>query len=66
MEVMIILVGFSIIVAAGFLGGFFWALRSGQFDDLFTPAVRILFESKPGKKRDKSESGEPIHGSGDV
>jgi cbb3-type cytochrome oxidase maturation protein len=66
MEVMIILVGFSIMVAAGFLGAFFWALRNGQFDDLFTPAIRILFESKRRKKRETSESGEPVHGSGDV
>jgi len=25
---------------------FFWAVRSGQFDDLDTPAVRILLDSE--------------------
>lgn len=43
-----ILVGFSIFVAAGFLLLFVWAVRSGQYDDKYTPSVRILFED--GKK----------------
>ncbi|MBU0982548.1 MAG: cbb3-type cytochrome oxidase assembly protein CcoS [candidate division Zixibacteria bacterium] len=52
MEVMILLIGFSLAVATAFLIAFLWALRSGQFDDLFTPAIRMLFESrkKPGSK----------------
>jgi cbb3-type cytochrome oxidase maturation protein len=29
-------------VAAGFLGAFIWAVRSGQFDDTTTPALRML------------------------
>jgi cbb3-type cytochrome oxidase maturation protein len=32
-------------VAAGFLLLFLWAVRSGQYDDSETPAIRILFES---------------------
>lgn len=45
MEVMLILIGFSLGVATGFLVAFIWALRRGQFDDLTTPAIRMLFES---------------------
>ena len=51
MEVMFVLIGFSLLVAAGFLVAFFVALRRGQFDDLFTPAMRMLFESRREKKK---------------
>ena len=45
MEVMLVLIGFSLGAATGFLVAFIWALRRGQFDDLTTPAIRMLFES---------------------
>lgn len=38
------LIGFSLLVALIFLGLFFWAVKSGQFDDSYTPSVRILFD----------------------
>ncbi len=46
MSVIWILVGFSVAVAAGFLIAFIWAVRSGQYDDKYTPSVRILFEEE--------------------
>ena len=52
MEVMILLIGFSLVVATGFLVAFIWALRRGQFDDLFTPAIRMLFENRRKRKND--------------
>ncbi len=48
---MFVLIGASLLVALGFLAAFFFALRSGQFDDLFTPAVRMLFEPRKSNKR---------------
>lgn len=53
MEVMFVLIGASILVAAGFLIAFFVALKRGQYDDLFTPSVRMLFESRPKKKNNE-------------
>jgi cbb3-type cytochrome oxidase maturation protein len=44
MSVMFVLIGFSLLVALTFLGLFVWAVRSGQFDDKFTPSVRMLFD----------------------
>jgi cbb3-type cytochrome oxidase maturation protein len=32
------------LVAGGFLVAFAWAVRSGQFDDTTTPAVRVLLD----------------------
>ncbi len=47
MQVMFILMGFSLLAAVGFLIAYLWAVRQGQFDDPVTPAIRILFEDEP-------------------
>ncbi|MCM2271897.1 MAG: cbb3-type cytochrome oxidase assembly protein CcoS [candidate division Zixibacteria bacterium] len=46
MYVIVILLGASLLVATGFLLAFWWAVRSGQYDDTYTPALRVLFEEK--------------------
>lgn len=51
MEVIFVLIGASIVVAAIFLIAFFWALKSGQYDDMYTPSIRILFDNKKRKKQ---------------
>jgi cbb3-type cytochrome oxidase maturation protein len=52
MEVIFILIGISLLLAIGFLGLFFRAMNKGQYDDNYTPSVRILFENKT-KQKDK-------------
>lgn len=49
MTIIIMLVVFSMVVAGGFLGAFLWAVRNGQYDDTYSPSVRMLFddETKP-------------------
>ena len=57
MGVIVVLIGFSLLVALTFLGAFFWAVKSGQFDDQETPSIRMLFEdgtSSTSKKTNKS------------
>lgn len=49
MTIIFILLPFSILLGAVFLGGYLWSVRSGQFDDLYTPAVRILAEEETEK-----------------
>jgi cbb3-type cytochrome oxidase maturation protein len=49
MEVLFILIGFSLLVALVFLGSFVWAVKSGQYDDRYTPAVRVLFDEAQPK-----------------
>ncbi|VAW25969.1 Type cbb3 cytochrome oxidase biogenesis protein CcoS, involved in heme b insertion [hydrothermal vent metagenome] len=51
MNVIIVLIIISIIVAGGFLAAFLWAVRSGQYDDTYSPAVRMLFEEKKNKTK---------------
>lgn len=50
MTVIFLLVIVGVIVAAGFLLAFVWSVKSGQYDDMTSPAVRILFDDAlPGK-----------------
>lgn len=44
MEVIILLILASLLVAVGFLIAFFWAVGTGQYDDDVTPSMRILFD----------------------
>lgn len=44
MSALIILISASLFVALIFLFAFIWAAKKGQFDDDYTPSVRILFE----------------------
>ena len=46
MSVIIILIIISVVVAVFFLGLFIWAVNTGQFDDTYSPSVRMLFEDK--------------------
>ncbi|MBC7388443.1 MAG: cbb3-type cytochrome oxidase assembly protein CcoS [Opitutaceae bacterium] len=46
MSVILILIGISLSVAACFLASFLWAVKNGQFEDDFTPSVRMLFDDK--------------------
>ena len=44
MNIIYFLIGCSVLLALAFLLAFFWAQRSGQNDDLYTPSVRILLD----------------------
>tara|TARA_R110002012_G_scaffold319389_2_gene539785 strand:- start:168781 stop:168969 length:189 start_codon:yes stop_codon:yes gene_type:complete len=46
MSVIYILLSISIVVAIGFFIAFILAVKSGQFDDDYTPSVRMLFEDE--------------------
>lgn len=62
MSVILVLVILSILLAGGFLGAFIWATKSGQYDDTYSPSVRILFENreKDDKKVKWKENGKII------
>lgn len=44
MSIIFFMIGISLTMALGFLGAFFWSMRSGQQDDLYTPSIRMLLE----------------------
>lgn len=46
---MVILLGVSLTIALCFLGAFIWSVRTGQFEDDYSPAHQILFDDQPLK-----------------
>ena len=46
MNIVYVLVPLGLVLVGLGLWAFFWAVGSGQFDDLDTPAVRILFDDE--------------------
>jgi cbb3-type cytochrome oxidase maturation protein len=55
MSVVFILLPLALLVAGVMVALFVWAVKSGQYDDLETPAVRILFDDEP-KKTDEPDA----------
>jgi cbb3-type cytochrome oxidase maturation protein len=51
MSVIYILITVSICVAVLFLGAFIKAVKSGQYDDDYTPSVRMLFDDELIKEK---------------
>jgi cbb3-type cytochrome oxidase maturation protein len=45
MSVMFVLIGISLVFALGFLAAFIYSVIGGQYDDDYTPSVRILFDN---------------------
>lgn len=44
MSVIFILVLASLTIAIGFLIAFIWSVKNGQYEDDYTPSVRMLFD----------------------
>jgi cbb3-type cytochrome oxidase maturation protein len=56
MLIIALLIAISLTIAIGFLVVFIWNLRSGQYDDTYTPSVRMLFDNKPTEASAPDES----------
>lgn len=56
MSVIIIMIGASLILALGFLIAFIFSAKNGQFEDDYTPSVRILFDDKPLNEKSQSKT----------
>lgn len=51
MAIITLLISISITIALVFLGVFVWSLKSGQFDDTTTPAMRMIFDDLKSRKK---------------
>lgn len=55
MEILIFLVPLASLVVAAAVWAFVWALRRGQFDDLDSPAWRVVFDDQEQQRKSDGE-----------
>ncbi|HMV08455.1 MAG TPA: cbb3-type cytochrome oxidase assembly protein CcoS [Cyclobacteriaceae bacterium] len=55
MSIIALLISISLTIALIFLGVFLWSMKSGQYDDTYTPSVRMLFDNDV-KRPDEKET----------
>jgi len=55
MGMIYIMIVVSLVVAVFFLVSFIWATKNGQFDDDYTPSVRVLFEDEVAIKNQNQQ-----------
>jgi cbb3-type cytochrome oxidase maturation protein len=46
MNILYLLIGVSLFAALIFLWLFIWSVKSGQYEDNYTPSIRILFDDE--------------------
>jgi cbb3-type cytochrome oxidase maturation protein len=56
-SVIFLLIPLSIVIASSFLWAFIWAIRSGQYEDTTTPALRPLLDDPPILKTEDKHEG---------
>ena len=59
METIFVLLPLALLIAVIAVGFFIWAAKTGQFDDMETPAVRILFDDEEPRRPAQADSAVP-------
>ncbi len=59
MTIIYLLIPLSLVLVVAAVGAFVWAVRAGQFDDMSTPAERIIFEDDARPPQSNSRGDEP-------
>ncbi|GGG20273.1 hypothetical protein GCM10011344_21180 [Dokdonia pacifica] len=54
MSIIYMLLAISVVVALIFFAAFIFSVKKGQYDDTYTPSVRMLFEDEIIKDTSKS------------
>ena len=57
MNLLYLIFPLALLIAAGFVVAFVWSARRGQFDDLDTPAMRMLFDDEDEEGGDAGAGG---------
>jgi cbb3-type cytochrome oxidase maturation protein len=61
MSIIVLLISISLTIAIIFLLIFYWSMKSGQYDDTYTPSIRMLFEDKKKEKKKKNSTEKKHH-----
>jgi cbb3-type cytochrome oxidase maturation protein len=59
MSALFLLIIISLIVATGFLVAFIWSVRKGQYEDEYTPSVRMLFDDETPNENNSQSNSKP-------
>lgn len=59
MSVLYIVFPLALLIVAIAVGAYIWATRSGQLDDLETPALRMLHDDSDAGRGPRQEGGSP-------
>ena len=59
MSLLLIALPVALLIAAGGVWAFIWAVRTGQMDDLDTPPHRVLFDDDEPAEPDRGASRKP-------
>lgn len=57
MNVLYFLVPLALLLAGVGVAAFVWSVRTGQFDDVDTPGVRVLLEDELEEESDREKKG---------
>lgn len=55
MSIIYLLLAISVAVALVFFAAFVFSVKNGQFDDTYTPSVRMLFEDEVVKEKNSTK-----------
>ena len=56
MSVIFVLIIASLLIAIGFLFAFIWSVKNNQFEDDYTPSIRILFDNDVKQTTDNKKT----------
>ena len=61
MNILYLLIPLGLVLLGCAVAAFFWAVRSGQFDDLETPAMSVIMDddSKPARENSRPGTNDP-------
>lgn len=58
MSILYLLIPLGLLMLAGGIAAFFWATRSGQFDDLESPAWSVVMDDDRAPRKTNERTGE--------
>ncbi|MEL6671681.1 MAG: cbb3-type cytochrome oxidase assembly protein CcoS [Bacteroidota bacterium] len=60
MSAIFVLIILSLLIALGFLAWFIWAMKDGQYEDDYTPAMRMLWDNPAPSSTQSSYVSNPV------
>jgi len=60
MNIIWFLLPLALLMGFGFLAAFFWAVKSGQFDDVATPPQRVLLKEEGEQSLNDRDEDKPM------